>query len=107
MTDTFSIGQFTVDENDTAPNQHRWTLTTGKHCAIRHFYSTGTVTTVEQEKKIPRFAFLKISETTHLAHLRLLQHHYATHWQPQKSQILPALRKITNYDLYICTLIEA
>lgn len=61
----------------------------------------------EERKKSPRFAFLKISATTHLAHLRSLQNHYATYWQPQKSQILPILRKITGYDQYICTLIEA
>lgn len=47
----------------------------------------------EERKKSPRFAFLKISATTHLAHLRLLQHHYTTQLQPQKSQILPILKK--------------
>lgn len=71
MTDMFTIGQFTVDENDTASNQPWWTLTTGQLCATSQHYCTGTVTTDQKEKRnSPRFAFLKISARNHLAHLQ-------------------------------------
>jgi len=72
MTDRFSLGQFTVDENDTAPNQHWWTLTTGQVSSNGQLYCIRTVTT-DQKEKSPRFAFLKISATAHCTHLQIAQ----------------------------------
>ena len=76
MTDTFSIGHFTVDEQATAQNQPRWTWTTGQLRAARHFFNTETVETdqdKDKEIKSPRFAFLKISASPHLAHLQVVR----------------------------------
>ncbi len=42
MTDMFSIGQCTVDEQATAQDQPRWTWTIGQFGADRHLYSTET-----------------------------------------------------------------
>lgn len=69
MTDTFSKGQFTVDEHATVQNQPRSTWTIGQFRADQNLYSTGTMTTDQEEKiKSPRFAFLKIFPSTHCTH---------------------------------------
>jgi hypothetical protein len=92
MTDRFSIGQFTVDENDTAPNQPRWTLTTGQFSTGRQ--GDGNWSTNQEEKiESPRFAFLKISSCTHCTHLQSRTSHPAGQ-ALQKSAILPALKKL-------------
>ena len=91
MTDRFSLGQFTVDENDTAPNQHWWTLTTGQVSSNGQLYCIRTVTT-DQKEKSPRFAFLKISATAHCTHLQSRASQHTTQ-ALQKSAILPALNQ--------------
>lgn len=94
MTDTFSIGQFTVDENDTVPNQRQWTLTNGQFSASGQYYCTETVTTYQDRKlKSPRFAFLKISANAHYTHLQSCTGQSTTQ-ALQKSAILPALKKL-------------
>ena len=94
MTDTFSIGQFTVDEQVPAQNQLRWTWTLGQFRADRHLYSNGTRRTDQEEKrKSPRFAFLKISASAHCTHLQSRTSQPAPQ-ALQKSAILPALKKL-------------
>jgi hypothetical protein len=49
----------------------------------------------KENKKSPRFAFLKISfADTHLAHLLLPLYIFLMEWQKQKSQILPTHHNI-------------
>lgn len=92
MTDTFSIGQSTVDEQATAQYQPRWTLTIGQFCADRQHDSPKTMRTDQKEKlKDARFAFLIISATAHLAHLQSRTSQPTTQ-ALQKSQILPVLK---------------
>lgn len=93
MTEQFSIGQFTVDEKATVPNHPRWTLTTGQFCATdQHYYTRTEIPDQEEKIKSPRFAFLKISASTHCTHLQI--HSCQSLAQAlQKSAILPTLKK--------------
>ncbi|SFH09774.1 hypothetical protein SAMN04487988_11710 [Algoriphagus hitonicola] len=97
MTDTVSIGQFTVDNQSVAQNQPRWTWTIGRFRANRHLYSTETMRTDQEEKiKSPCFAFLKIPATAHCTHLQSLTSQYTTQ-ALQKSAILPAQLVLSSY----------
>ena len=89
MTDWFSIGQFTVDEQSTALNQPRWTWTTAQFSAARQLCDKKTMTTDQEEKiKSPRFAFLKISACAHCTHLQSRTSQTAAQ-ALQKSTIIP------------------
>jgi hypothetical protein len=88
MTDTVSIVQFTVDEQATAQNQPRWTLTTGQLSADQQLYSTLTVYQKEKRQS-PHFAFLKISASVHCTHLQSRTSQPAAQ-ALQKSAILPS-----------------
>jgi len=93
MTDTVSMGQFTVDEQVPAQNQPRWTWTMGQFRADRPLYRTETMRTNNEEKrKSPRFAFLKISATAHGTHLQSRTSQPATQ-ALKKSAILSALNQ--------------
>lgn len=59
--------------------------------SIEQLNRTGTSTTEEKERS-PRFAFLKISASTHLAHLQSRTSQPATQ-ALQKSQILPMFKE--------------
>jgi len=102
MTDTVSMGQFTDDQNTTAFNQPRWTLTIGQLSANREHYSTvASDYRPKRKNKKPRFAFLKISANAHLAHLKVVSFWLLKKIQPktarppanqQKSQIPPTTK---------------
>lgn len=90
MTDRFSIGYSNQTETQVLCSNQRWTLTTGRDTDRLHY---GTQTT-DQDKKIksPRFAFLKIFASAHLAHLQCRTSPPIAQ-ALQKSQILPALKE--------------
>ena len=89
MTDRVSIGNSTRTSTKVLRSKLRWTLTAEQFNAVQQLYSDRT-TDQKEERKSPRFAFLKISTIAHCTHLQSRSSQPAGQ-ALQKSAILPTL----------------